>query len=40
MQGGGGGGRNWGGALQSDTVDTVRVAALVLWEHPKRHFID
>lgn len=40
MQGGGGGGRNWGGVLRSDTVEAVRVADLIFREHPKKHFID
>ena len=40
MQGGGGGGRRWGGALRSGTVEAVRVATLILREHPKRHIID
>ena len=40
MQGGGGGGRNWGGVLRSGTVETLRVATLILREHPKRHIID
>lgn len=40
MQGGGGGGRNWGGVLPSGTVEAVRVAALILRKHPKRHIID
>ena len=40
MQGGGGGGRRWGGALRSGTVETVRVATLILRKHPKRHIID
>ena len=39
MQGGGGGGRNLGGVLRSGTVDAVRVAALILRAHPKKHFI-
>lgn len=40
MQGGGGGGRNWGGVLRSGTVEAVRVADLIFREHPKKHFID
>lgn len=40
MQGGGGGGRSWGGVLRSDTVEAVRVAAMIFREHPKKHFID
>ena len=40
MQGGGGGGRSRGGVLRSGTVEAVRVAALILREHPKKHFID
>lgn len=40
MQGGGGGGRRWGGALRSGTVEAERVATLILREHPKRHIID
>ena len=40
MQGGGGGGRSGGGALRSGTVEAVRVATLILREHPKRHIID
>ena len=39
MQGGGGGGRRWGGVLRSGTVEAVRVATLILREHPKRHII-
>lgn len=39
MQGGGGGGRRWGGALRSGTVEAERVATLILREHPKRHII-
>lgn len=39
MQGGGGGGRSWGGVLRSDTVEAVRVADLIFREHPKKHFI-
>ena len=39
MQGGGGGGRSWGGALRSGTVEAVRVAALIFRAHPKKHFI-
>lgn len=39
MQGGGGGGRSWGGVLRSDTVEAVGVAGLILREHPKKHFI-
>ena len=40
MQGGGGGGRSWGGVLRSDTVEAVRVADVILRAHPKKHFID
>lgn len=39
MQGGGGGGRRWGGALRSGTVEALRVADLIFREHPKKHFI-
>lgn len=39
MQGGGGGGRSWGGVLRSETVEALRVAALIFREHPKKHFI-
>ena len=40
MQGGGGGGRNWGGVLRSDMVEAVGVAGLILRAHPKKHFSD
>lgn len=36
MQGGGGGGRNWGDVLRPDTVDAVRVADLIFREHKKK----
>ena len=39
MQGGGGGGRSWGGVLRSDTDEAVRVAALIFRAHPNKHFI-
>lgn len=40
MQGGGWRWSSSGGVLRSGTVDAVRVAALILREHPKRHIID
>lgn len=40
MQGGGGGGRNWGDVLRSDTVEAVLVADLIFREHQKKHFND
>ena len=35
MQGGGGGGRSWSCVLRSETVEALRVADLILREHPK-----
>lgn len=35
MQGGGGGGRSWGGVLRSGTVEALRVAAMILRTHQK-----